>query len=1345
MDWLIPSLAELHKPVGIIGKDRECRYKNSLLEFWHLVCRGFDALKQFGRKQRGLWVQNTLTVFTCRIDPIVAVIVAIWRHASLSQIAPIVVQIVLGTKSLLNSRYMAISKITHAERAEPNSTRQQEVAAAMQLWQTIEYLSPQKPPKVEMTNDSCVWELDSTAPDDRHMPWRDEKKQSQIKRIAKPKQSHSFTLFGGVVTGAELVETVRELVGARPIDLSEQKAPEGGASFVIPIDRLGRVAGEIFISSVPWAMSCIAHAQKTGQSFQFSGFFGSDGVQEKFKSAMQVLLKERNLIKEEKEEASGRTVKRKAGASQPVGTSTQAFNAQKITDPESNPLRTLDSDDVRAIAELVFAMSGWAPMRPDAWFIKAQRCDERGVKRSSDDPLNSFYAEEIEKVQQAYLAGQAGTALKQFLETPEAADRCDLESTREHLIAGTHPSLTPLACWPSEFPLVTSQQFAVNAIMRDLKNGGLFSVNGPPGTGKTTMLKDILASVVTQRADQLLTFNNPLEAFSRRLDIEGVNFPTWKLHDKLRGFGVVVACVNNGAAENISKDLPGLGAIDQTVDVNYFATVADSYALPDDALVRSEKSWGMVSAALGNSENRTTFARDFWFGRKKPNDKADSSAEDSPAELDPMRLYTLQEWFKDFAHLAPNWEDAKANYENARAAAKAALDRAAILATHLQSYQPLKAQLVKIQAKVDATSAELSNLQMHAVQAQKQVTEALAAWERSKAVIVAITVRDAAKVKAEDAQKVFDQLLPTRPNETAMALSALISSAERARERVIEDWNRHQPSKPRYFSLNWSRKTAWTVRDGKLQAEFDRSRRTLSDLEAKQNVSQVWENDFATAKADLQACNSALSLATDSVLKICGDAQLPKAKAKTIADQCSTEHLRCVAERDVLAKKVSDCKTRLEDFRCKLKAHQDMFRTSEELLLKANLLGDTRNAWRLNDVARDDFHRASPYHDERELLLTRRALFVAALDLHKAFIVHAWSKLKQSLMRCMYMLQGQIAPELIKGGPMELWDSLFLVVPLISSTFASFPRLFRGVGQEQLAWVLIDEAGQAAPQNCVGALWRAKRAVVVGDPRQLEPVVGLPEELVNPLREHCGTHHRYVPPLASTQTMADISNRFGMYLGATDEEKGTWLGSPLLVHRRCIDPMFHIANTIAYEGKMVYGGGADKLGDSVLHSCWLNERAEGADGHWIQAQADRVLRMMEHLLHEPIYSGEGKLRLYIISPFKKVALSMRQVLEGAGYSYKVAKEMCGTVHTFQGREADYVIFLLGGDPERPGVISGFAGKNPNLVNVALTRAKKRFYVVGDKSFWTGDGDTNDFYGRMARALDGHAAAIKRRK
>ena len=59
----------------------------------------------------------------------------------------------------------------------------------------------------------------------------------------------------------------------------------------------------------------------------------------------------------------------------------------------------------------------------------------------------------------------------------------------------------------------------------------------------------------------------------------------------------------------------------------------------------------------------------------------------------------------------------------------------------------------------------------------------------------------------------------------------------------------------------------------------------------------------------------------------------------------------------------------------------------------------------------------------------------------------------------------------------------------------------------------------------------------------------------------------------------------------------------------------------------------------------------------------------------------------------------------------------GTVHTFQGKEAETVIFLLGAPNSNQHGARNWAASSVNLLNVAVSRAKRNFYIVGNQSLW----------------------------
>lgn len=116
---------------------------------------------------------------------------------------------------------------------------------------------------------------------------------------------------------------------------------------------------------------------------------------------------------------------------------------------------------------------------------------------------------------------------------------------------------------------------------------------------------------------------------------------------------------------------------------------------------------------------------------------------------------------------------------------------------------------------------------------------------------------------------------------------------------------------------------------------------------------------------------------------------------------------------------------------------------------------------------------------------------------------------------------------------------------------------------------MLDESGQATPQAAVGAILRANRVIVVGDPLQIEPVVTLPQPLVQGICAHFGvTATEDAAPFVSAQVFADRASPFGA--SYQTREGSRQVGLPLLVHRRCADPMFSISNQVAYANLMVH-------------------------------------------------------------------------------------------------------------------------------------------------------------------------------
>lgn len=804
--------------------------------------------------------------------------------------------------------------------------------------------------------------------------------------------------------------------------------------------------------------------------------------------------------------------------------------------------------------------------------------------------LNSFFIEDLQTTLSCYLDGSTGKGLKQYIGEEQPNNSYDLLKNIDALEQVLSPNIMPVGKWPmgSDRALALLQQAAVNIITH--KNHPIISVNGPPGTGKTTLLRDIIADIIIKRATALSEFADPLHAF----ETSGVKIPAgdkgfwqvYKLDPKIKGYEILVASSNNAAVENISHELPDKKAVARE-EATYFRTISNAIAAANQENetengISNEpiESWGLIAAALGNMKNRTKFWKVFWWH------------EDAA-----MRLYL------------------KAAKGNKKASEEKSdkITESKIPSVIINEDVPENRDIS--QKKWEKIRKEFSLL-------QQEIKDELAAVEEVR--MLCIKLRQE-KLGLKQASQNFiqagEKLSALMPPEHAFARGWPDIMANL--EGLIHSFIQNKQNHPAWYHkvLPFAKGKNWRL---------------------LHNAYRTYCLQHTQVKASLH------KIETKKI--VCG---------KHLIDEAFFE-----------------------------RSHQEK---------------QTATPWLPESL-----------HKKRE------DLFLLAMKVHKAFIDVAAQKILHNLSVLSSPANLPIADRKDLMG--ELWSTLFLVVPVLSTTFASVKSMLGDLPPESFGWLLIDEAGQASPQYAVGAIMRAKKTVIVGDPIQIPPVVTLPEKLVTQVLNHfCVNSERWAAPKASAQTLADHASHYKSFFETDIGNR--MVGIPLLVHRRCENPMFSISNEVAYNNYMVSqvketDGG--EIRRALGSSQWFPINGQ-ADTKWCPDEGELVIQLLKKLQDHNIQKPD----IFIVTPFRIVADEMRKrlrkekaLLQALGLDTEsFAKKCVGTVHTVQGREADSVILLLGAPNASQNGARRWAATPENLLNVAVSRAKRNLYVVGSRDAW----------------------------
>ncbi|MCG9793313.1 AAA domain-containing protein [Flavobacterium algicola] len=277
------------------------------------------------------------------------------------------------------------------------------------------------------------------------------------------------------------------------------------------------------------------------------------------------------------------------------------------------------------------------------------------------------------------------------------------------------------------------------------------------------------------------------------------------------------------------------------------------------------------------------------------------------------------------------------------------------------------------------------------------------------------------------------------------------------------------------------------------------------------------------------------------------------------------------------------------------------------------------------------------------------------------------------------------------------------VFKAISLTSLTVKKAFL-LQEELFDLVVIDEASQCDVASALPLLYRAKSAVIIGDPLQLPHITSVAKHEQDFVLEKLGLDKAILNYV--NNSLFNHADSLGIRSGL----KSAFLEE----HFRCHPDIINFSNKYYYLPKAGHELDIKTTKEQFIFGNpgmnWVHTIGQLDTTKNVNAlEVENCISLVKKLREE-----NPKASIGIITPFKHQKEAIIRELNRVPNTQDI---LCDTVHKFQGDEKDIILFsLVVSTNARPSLINFINLLSPYIINVAVTRARSALYIIGNKRF-----------------------------